>query len=123
MKTVMKAEQIVRELTKYSSHALLAAMIATFALAGIFQAQRLKEEGWILAGALAVTTQVIRLASGLTSAGFFRQSRKTAAAVVLLFSLSVTIFETYHESKPTVLLMIWSGFFLEIFLGMSVKKP
>lgn len=118
----MEAKKIVRTLVEYSPHALLFSMLMTFLIAGTFQAGRLNEHGVILAVAIAVTTQIIRLASGLTSAEFFRRKETGKAILVLVFSLSVTIFETMTEVHPEILMMIWAGFFLEIFLGLSVKN-
>lgn len=118
----MKVENLVIQLTRFSPHALLFTMIATFFIAGTFQAQRLGHHGLLLSIAIATTVQLIRVASGLTSAGFFRAGDNGRAAMSLMFSLSITIFETYYEQHSEIILMIWSGLFLELFLGLSVKK-
>ena len=117
----MDAKKLVAVMVQFSPHALLLAMISTFILAGTFEAKRLAEHGHILAAAIAITIQVIRLAGGLTSADFFKRQEYGKAILVLCFSLSVTVFETIYEVVPEILLLIWSGFFLEIFLGMSLN--
>lgn len=121
----MDAKKIVAVLVQYSPHALLFSMISSFILVGYFESIRLIEHSLIISVAVAVTSQVIRLAAGLTSADFFRRKLYGKAILVLCFSLCLTIFETMHETIPEVLLLIWSGFFLELFLGMSLndKSP
>lgn len=121
---MMDAKKIVSVLVQFAPHALLGAMLSTFILVGYFEAIRLMKADNLpaIAIAIAVTIQLIRLASGLASSDFFRKRSIAKAILVLVFSLTLSIFEAMTETEPAVLVLIWSGFFLEIFLGITLAE-
>lgn len=118
----MKAKDIISVLVQFAPHALLGAMVASFGLVGYFATLKMAQHGMIIAIAVATVLQVIRLAAGLSSSEFFRRREYGKAIIVLTFSLCLTIFEGYGQSEMFIVVLVWSGLFLELFLGMTLME-
>lgn len=119
-KIVMRAKDIISFLVQFAPHALLFAMVASFGLVGYFAAIKIVGHGFFVAVAVSVVLQVIRLAAGLSSSEFFRRQEWGKALIVLTFSLCLTIYEAHGANDMFVVVLVWSGLFLELFLGMTL---
>ena len=117
----MQAKDIISFLVQYAPHALLFAMVASFGLVGYFSAMEIMHHGHFVAISVAVVLQIIRLASGLSSSEFFRRKEWGKATIVLTFSLCLTIFEGYGAKDMFLTVLVWSGLFLELFLGLTLS--